>query len=191
MVQLYCDDSWRTKIVDMYLKNINCVCNWDLVDSSCSQILGRHIVLQCKDTLESLPAGSPVDSVVSACPSWYSDLYLSDDLWEVRISIVCLLALIKEDMLLVTATLLRGQIEKVSRPGYKLHIFGDEFNDHDLIHKAIGWLLRELGKKKPSLLRDILNKDITTIPRTTLRYAIEKFEPAERKKYLDKNKRCR
>lgn len=55
---------------------------------------------------------------------------------------------------------------------------------HDLIHKAVGWLLREAGKRDPQRLRQYLAKRCAAMPRTTLRYAIEKFTPAERKAWL-------
>jgi 3-methyladenine DNA glycosylase AlkD len=57
-------------------------------------------------------------------------------------------------------------------------------DDHDLIHKAVGWALREVGKLDGPLLRNYLNENVSIMPRTMLRYSIEKFSPAERKKWL-------
>ena len=57
---------------------------------------------------------------------------------------------------------------------------------HDLIHKAVGWLLREAGKKDKTALTDWLQPRYKTMPRTMLRYAIEKFPEPERKRYLQK-----
>jgi 3-methyladenine DNA glycosylase AlkD len=55
---------------------------------------------------------------------------------------------------------------------------------HDLIHKAVGWLLREAGKRDPQALLAFLRMHYGQLPRTTLRYAIERLEPLERKAWL-------
>ena len=57
-------------------------------------------------------------------------------------------------------------------------------DEHDLIHKAVGWALRELGKKDGPLLRNYLKVNAHKMPRTMLRYSIEKFSPSERKRWL-------
>ena len=59
-------------------------------------------------------------------------------------------------------------------------------DEHDLIHKAVGWALREVGKMDGPLLRNYLERNLEVLPRTTLRYAIEKFSYSERKKWLSR-----
>jgi 3-methyladenine DNA glycosylase AlkD len=92
----------------------------------------------------------------------------SRDLWERRIAIVS------------TQTLIRaGEIDDTFAIAKLL--LPDK---HDLIHKAVGWMLREAGKQSaPSLLR-FIKQNYAALPRTTLRYAIERFPAAQRKRIL-------
>ena len=55
-------------------------------------------------------------------------------------------------------------------------------DDHDLIHKAVGWMLREAGKRSAPALVKFLKENYSALPRTTLRYAIERFPAAQRKR---------
>ncbi len=57
-------------------------------------------------------------------------------------------------------------------------------DDHDLIHKAVGWMLRYAGDKHPARLREFLDGHAATMPRTMLRYSIEKLTPELRQHYL-------
>ncbi|MAG45746.1 MAG: DNA alkylation repair protein [Nanoarchaeota archaeon] len=98
------------------------------------------------------------------------DLAISENLWGKRISIISTFEFIKNDQFEDTI--------KISEILLK--------DTHDLIHKAVGWMLRELGKKDQSLLEEFLNKHTKNMPRTMLRYAIEKFEETKRQYYLKK-----
>ena len=96
------------------------------------------------------------------------DLARSQDIWERRISIIATFYFIRhyefEDTLRISAILLN--------------------DEEDLIHKAVGWMLREVGNKSRSAEETFLNKHYQNMPRTMLRYAIEKFPEELRLAYL-------
>jgi len=93
----------------------------------------------------------------------------SRDLWEKRIAIISTFEFIRknqfDDTINISEILLKDK--------------------HDLIHKAVGWMLREVGKRNQEILESFLKKHHKTMPRTMLRYAIEKFPENKRKAFLD------
>lgn len=101
-----------------------------------------------------------------------SKLAKSKSLWQRRVSIVFTFAFIRS-----------GDIEPTFLMAEKL--LGDK---HDLIHKAVGWALREAGKLNGKELRGFLSKHSHEMPRTMLRYSIEKFAERERKNWLIESK---
>lgn len=92
----------------------------------------------------------------------------SNSLWEQRIAIIATLHYIRKDDFALTLRI----AERL------LH------HSHDLMHKAVGWMLREVGKRNERVLVEYLQDCYQTMPRTMLRYAIEKFDESRRKEYL-------
>ncbi|XFA98376.1 DNA alkylation repair protein [Candidatus Izemoplasma sp. B36] len=141
--------SQQKEIIDYYLKNLKYVNNWDLVDASAYQLLGKYLY-NIKNYL------------------LLYKLSKSNDLWKKRISIVSTNYLIKNNIFNVTIDIVNNLLE----------------DKHDLIHKANGWMLRNLGDKDKKLLTKYLFENYSKIPRTTLRYAIEHYEEPIRKAIL-------
>jgi 3-methyladenine DNA glycosylase AlkD len=94
----------------------------------------------------------------------------SKSLWQRRVAIVFTFAFIREGIPQPTVVIAQELLR----------------DEQDLIHKATGWMLREMGKRNPIELRRFLEKNVSVMPRTMLRYAIEKFSETERKKWLAK-----
>jgi 3-methyladenine DNA glycosylase AlkD len=96
----------------------------------------------------------------------------SKSLWQRRVSIILTFALIRAGDLEPTIIISKALLK----------------DDQDLIHKAVGWMLRELGKRDVMMLRRFLAEHSHEMPRTMLRYAIEKLPERERRKWLTESK---
>ena len=156
------DPELRRQCIGFYLAHTQHINNWDLVDLSCYPLLGEWLLDKDRALLYDLARSGRT-------------------LWEQRIGIVSTMTFIRH-----------GQLEDTfAIADILLH------HPHDLIHKAVGWLLREAGKKDKAALVAYLQADMPgsdraslprcrQMPRTMLRYAIEKFPEAERRQYLAK-----
>lgn len=147
MVFIYEKTDSKDEIFNLYLKNVQYINNWDLVDLSCHKIIGNYVYKNKE----------------------FKDIYNlanSGHLWSERISIV-------------------SQYYLIKRQDFSLILeLSEKFltHKHDLMHKATGWMLREMGKVELKPLYDFLDKHSRVMPRTMLRYSIEKL-PIENKRY--------
>ena len=143
----------RDKILSMYLQYAEWANNWDLVDLSVHKILGHWLLLP-----SNLGDRDYKMSILD-------ELAASPCLWKQRMSMVC-----------------SWKTSQMGDPSWCLRYAEIHLHHpHDLMHKAVGWMLREMGKRvSTDLLRDFLRQHAHEMPRTTLRYAIEKLSDAER-----------
>ncbi len=149
----------RDEILEMYLQYADQANNWDLVDLSAPKILGHWLLLPT-----NLGEGSADDKRLVL-----DKLAQSPCLWRQRMSMVC-----------TWKTTQQGDPSWCLRYA-EIHLR----HPHDLMQKAVGWMLREMGKRVSiDLLRDFLRQHAHEMSRTTLRYAIEKMEEGERRKWM-------
>lgn len=149
----------RDEILTMYLKYAEQANNWDLVDLSAPKILGHWLLLPT----------NLGDGTEDYKRQVLDELAQSSNLWRQRMSIVC-----------TWKTSQMGDASWCLRYA-EIHLH----HPHDLMHKAVGWMLREMGKRvSMELLREFLRQHAHEMPRTALRYAIEKMTDAERKQWM-------
>ncbi len=153
------DEARQEEIAKFYLQNLKAVNNWDLVDLSTPKILGHYFFRHLPKRL-SVEVFETLHSLAD-----------SKNLWERRIA-----------MLSTFYSIYQGRHQETVVIAKKL--LRDK---HDLIHKAVGWMLREMGKRvsRDELLL-FLDKNLANIPRTALRYAIEHLPEKQRQAYLKK-----
>ena len=146
----------RDELVRFYLYHAESANNWDLVDLSVYKILGRWLMTPSAFTEEQKL--QIVDKLAD-----------NDNLWRQRMSMVCTLEPLRQGEAFFTLRYAQ----------WHLH------HPHDLMQKAVGWMLREMGKRvSVNLLRDFLAQHAHTMPRTALRYAIEHLPDDERRHWL-------
>ena len=152
LIKQYQQSDLKTKkeIVDFYLKNLNSINNWDLVDLSAPKILGDYFQDKDKTVLYKLAQ--------------------SNNLWKRRIAILATYTFIKNKQFNDTLKIAELLLE----------------DKQDLVHKAVGWMLREIGKIDQKVEESFLKKYYKIMPRTMLRYSIERFPEKKRKYYLKK-----
>ena len=136
------------EIIKFYLKNIKNINNWDLVDLSCSYILGKYLLNKDRKILYNLSRDK--------------------NMWARRIAIISTFAFIRNNDL--------DDVYKISKILLK--------DKEDLMHKAVGWMLREAGKRDKARLEKFLIDNKKDIARTAWRYAIEKFPEKQRQEFL-------
>ena len=149
--------SARDEILTLYLQYAEQANNWDLVDLSVHKILGHWLLLPSNlgDKDYKLKV---LDSLAQ-----------SPCLWKQRMSMVC-----------------SWKTSQMGDPTWCLRYAEVHLHHpHDLMHKAVGWMLREMGKRvSEELLRDFLRQHAHEMPRTMLRYAIEKLPAPERQYWM-------
>ena len=147
----------RDEILTMYLNYAEQANNWDLVDLSVHKILGHWLLLP-----SNLGNRDYKIKVLD-------ELAQSENLWKQRMSMVC-----------------SWKTSQMGDPSWCLRYAEIHLHHpHDLMHKAVGWMLREMGKRvSMDLLREFLRQHAHEMPRTMLRYAIEKMSEKERKEWM-------
>lgn len=146
----------RDEIVRIYLRYADNANNWDLVDLSAPKIIGRWLM---------------IPSMLGDKQTVVDSLAQSNNLWRQRISMIC-----------------TWMTSRMGDPSWCLRYAEMHLHhQHDLMHKAVGWMLREMGKQiSMDLLRDFLDRHAHEMPRTALRYAIEKMPDDERHYWMNK-----
>ena len=153
----------RDEILQLYLRYAEQANNWDLVDLSAPKLLGHWLLLPTM-----LPDGN-LGLHKEYKLSVMDELANSGNLWRQRMSMVC-----------------TWKTSQVGDPSWCLRYAEIHLHHpHDLMHKAVGWMLREMGKRvSMELLRAFLRQHAQEMPHTTLRYAIEKMDEAERRQWM-------
>ncbi|MDO4243752.1 MAG: DNA alkylation repair protein [Actinomyces sp.] len=157
----------QAELGGMYLEWVRCgrVNNWDLVDASAEHLVGPWLL----EPLAARNVGAAGHSASPPLPAEIERLLSSHSLWERRVAVLATFATTR------TGT---------DWPTYAVAALLLD-DPEDLIHKAVGWMLREAGKRvDEQTLRSFLDTYGYRMPRTMLRYAIERLDPEARAAYL-------
>lgn len=176
----------RDEILTMYLQHAEQANNWDLVDLSVHKILGHWLLLP---TFLGAPLSSPQEREDSFHKAYklqlLDELATSPCLWKQRMSMVCTW---KTSQMGDPSWCLRyAEIHLHHLHGLmnKARLSHAEREQARLMSMAVGWMLREMGKRvSMDLLRAFLHQHVHEMPRTMLRYAIEKMPESERKEWM-------
>ncbi|WP_456413660.1 DNA alkylation repair protein [Oceanithermus profundus] len=141
------DPAARAAVAEVYLRNLDRVNHWDLVDASAPHILGPYLEGRDRSLLDRLAA--------------------SPSLWERRVAVMATFHFIRRGAYAPTLRLVRRLLD----------------DPEDLIHKAAGWMLREVGKRDEETLLAFLEENAARMPRTMLRYATERLDPERQRRF--------
>ncbi|MDR3077382.1 MAG: DNA alkylation repair protein [Planctomycetota bacterium] len=150
------DQAGLRKLVSLYDQRLERANNWDLVDLSACEIMEPY--WRC--------LAPPAQEIRRFLAAWAD----SGNLWRERAAMVSTHARQRQGSLAETFWLAERFLD----------------HPHDLMHKACGWMLREAGKRDLAALRSFLAAFHQRLPRTTLRYAIERLDEKERQRWLKK-----
>ncbi|KAI9318265.1 DNA alkylation repair enzyme-domain-containing protein [Obelidium mucronatum] len=172
----------QASVLALLLQNRQRIDNWDLVDSCVGPVIGGSLIGEehCKtltDFLEESPTSlAEIEAAITKhLPPFYQSLINSLDFWEIRMSIVSLQPLIKHGHHKTALLLLQHQLYRRYQDGFQMTLHGSPFDDFDLVNKALGWMLRELGRVDRMTLVAFLDKHAIKCAKTTVRYATEHF----------------
>jgi 3-methyladenine DNA glycosylase AlkD len=146
----------RRKVYEAYIRCFDGLNNWDLVDVSAPKVTGEHLVGEFE-----------YDVAIEQIHTWCAH---PTHLWTRRIGMLSTFPFIRESQFEPTLSACR--------------LLLDSGESEDLMHKASGWMLREVGKRDQGALTQFLDENAARMPRVMLRYALEKLAPETRRTYM-------
>jgi 3-methyladenine DNA glycosylase AlkD len=136
--------------------------NWDIVDVTCPEVVGQW--LYDMETKSKGKGGKALDILLPMARSNSSP----DSLWQRRVAVISTLRFVRLNSLAVPLAMCECLVS----------------DPHDLLQKAVGWVLREVGKKSMEELEGFLDRHAASMPRTALRYSIEKMDQKRKGEYM-------